>query len=252
MKQRNTIAWLPVIVFSLSMLALSLYKRLYTTALDEKGLLIARHPLSAALWAVVFAGALLIVLAVWKLDGSNLYEDNFTASAPALLGHAFMGVTVLMMGLLYPFSLGGAIGLLWKGLGILCGGGMIWSGFRRKQGKMPFFGIHAALCLFLLLYLVSRYQGWSGNPQLQDYVFELLALAALVLFSYQCAAFEAGMGSRRMQLMTGLFVLLLWGPANFRGHVPGLYFSGALWAITGLCRLIPPTEKDEVEPHDPA
>jgi hypothetical protein len=55
-----------------------------------------------------------------------------------------------------------------------------------------------------------------------------------------------------MHLAAGLFVLLLWGPASFRGQVPGLYFGGAFWAVTNLCRLIPPQKKDEVDAHDPA
>lgn len=252
MKQNKRIAWLPAIVLFLSVLALSLYRGLYAAALDEKGLLTAGHPLSIGLWAAVLAGTLLIALTVRKLGGSNVYEDNFRPSTLALLGHIHMGLTVAFMAWLYPLSLEGVLGQFWKILGIVCGGSMIWGGICRKQGKMPFFGIHAGLCLFLLLYLVSRYQGWSGNPQLQDYVFELLALVSLVLYSYQCAAFEAGMGSRRMYLATGLFVLLLWGPASFRGQVPGLYFSGAFLTVTNLCRLTPPQKKDEVDAHDPA
>lgn len=252
MKQHKQIAWLPAIVFLLSMLVLNLYRQLYATAVDGKGLLIARHPLSMGLWAAVFVGALLIVLTVWKLGGSSVYEDNFVPSTPALLGHLYMGLTVVLMALLYPFSMSGVLAHVWKVLGILSGMAMIWGGICRKQGKMPFYGIHAGLCAFLLLYLISRYQGWSGNPQLEDYVFELLALSGLVLFSYQCAAFESGMGSRRMHLAAGLFVLLLWGPASFRGQVPGLYFGGAFWAVTNLCRLIPPQKKDEVDAHDPA
>jgi len=252
MKEPKRIAWLPAVVLSLSILALSLHRGLYAVALDEKGLLIARHPLTFMLWAAVLAGAALILLTVRNLDGSNVYEDNFAPSTLALLGHIHIGLTVALMAMLYPLPMGGPISFLWKVLGILCGGAMIWGGICRKKGTKPFFGIHAGLTVFLLLYLLSRYQSWSGNPQLQDYVFELLALVFLVLFSYQFAAFEAGMGSRRSQLITGLFVLLLWGPASFRGQVPGLYFSGAFWAVTNLCRLIPPPEKDEVESHDPA
>jgi len=252
MKQRNTIAWLPAIVLSLSIFILSLYRGLYAAALDKKGLLTAGHPLAFCLWAVVAAGVLLITLTVRKLGGSNGYGDNFAPSTTAFLGHFYIGLMVLLMALLYPFSLGGLISRIWKILGVLSGGAMIWGGICRKRGTMPFFGIHAGLCLFLLLYLVSRYQGWSGNPQLHDYVFELLSLVSLVLFSYQCAAFEAGMGSRQMQLASGLLVLLLWGPASFRGQIPGLYFGGAFWAVTNLCRLTPPTKKDEVDAHDPA
>ena len=252
MKEHKCAPWLPAIVLFLSILILSLYRRLYAVAVDAKGRLIANHPLAVCLWVAVLAGALLIVLTVRKLGGSKGYEDNFTPSGPALVGHVYMGLTVVLMAALYPFPMGGTISMIWKTLGIFSGIAMLWAGFCRKKGRMPFFGVHAGLTVFLMIYLFSRYQGWSGNPQLMDYVFELLALVSLVLFSYQCAAFESGMGNRRLHLIMGLSVLLLWGPASFRGQVPGLYFGGAFWAVTNLCRLIPPQKKDEEELHDPA
>ena len=252
MKEYKRAPWLPAMVLSLSILILSLYRRLYAVAVDAKGLLIANHPLTVCLWVAVLAGAALIVLTVRKLGGSDVYEDNFAPSGPALVGHVYMGLTVLLMAALYPLSMGGTVGLIWKVLGMLSGIGMVWAGFCRKKGRMPFFGVHAGLTAFLMIYLFSRYQGWSGNPQLMDYVFELLALVSLVLFSYQCAAFEADMGNRRLHLIMGLAVLLLWGPASFRGQVPGLYFGGAIWAVTNLCRLMPPPKKDEVDARDPA
>lgn len=251
MKEQKTISRLPAIVVFLSVLALKLLGELYTTAVDEKGLLLPGHPLELGLWAVILAGAALILLAVRKLDGSNEYEENFRPSGLAALGHFLMGCTVLLMALLHELPLGGSITQIWKALGILCGPAMVWSGFCRMKGKKPFFGIHGGLCLFLLLYLVSRYQSWSGNPQLQDYVFELLALVCMTLFAYHCAAFEAGIGNRRMQLAFGLLVMLLWGAANFRAQVPGLFFSGMAWALTGLCSLTPP-KKDEGDAYDPA
>lgn len=243
---------LPPAVLVLSIAAYVLRRALYATAVDAKNLLLPGHPLEILLWMVVLFGAALIVFTVRKLDGSQDYEDNFTPSTSAALGHFLMGCTVLMMALLYRLPLDGIVSLVWKALGILCGPAMIWGGFCRMKGRKPFFGIHAAECLFLLLYLVSQYQSWSGNPQMQDYVFELLALVCLTLFSYQCAAFEAGTGNRRMQLAMGLLALLLCGAANFRAQVPALYFSGLVWTAADLCRLDPPLKKDEVDVHDPS
>lgn len=248
--QKNSL--LPMAVLALSAAAWWLRRQLYAVAVDGKGLLMANHPLEIALWAVVLAGAVLIAGVVSRLDGSRAYEDNFAASAPAALGHCLMGCTVLMMTLLYEVPMGGAVGRLWKLLGYLTAPAMIWGGFCRLKGRTPFFGIHAGLCMYLLLYLISCYQLWSSNPQLQDYVFELLAAVALVLFSYQCAAFEAGIGSRRKQLAMGLLAVLLCGAANFQARVPALYAGGCVWALTDLCRLDPPLKQEEVEHHDPS
>ena len=252
MAERKHVSYLPAVVVALSVLAFGLRRGLYAAAVDEKGLLTAGHPLQILLWAVVLAGTALILLAVRKLDGGNAYEENFRASNFAALGHFLMGCTVLLMTLLQEVPLGTGVNRIWKLLGFACGPAMLWAGFCRMKGKRPFFGIHAGLCLYLLLYLVSRYQSWSGNPQLQDYVFELLAAVALVLFSYHCAAFEAGMGQRRTQLALGLLAVLLCGAANFRAQVPALYASGLVWALSDLCRLDPPPKKDEVDANDAA
>lgn len=240
-------------VLALAAAAFVLRRLLYASAVDAKNLLIANHPLSIALWTVVLAGAALIVAGVWKSDGTAACEDNFRPSNPAALGQFLMGYTVLMMVLLNDFPLEGAVGAIWKVLGFLSAPGLVWGGICRMRGKKPFFGIHAVLCLFLLLHLVSRYQTWSGNPQLQDYVFDLLASVMLMLFSYYCAALEADMGNRRMRLATGLLTVLLCGGALAVGpDYAGLSVSGAFWAAAELYRPELPPRKEEVSPHDPS
>ena len=239
-------------VLVLAILAAFLRRGLYLHAVDARGLLISRLPLEIALWAVVLAGVAVIIGIVWKLDGSNAYEENFDASASAALGYFLLAYVIGMMVLLNNFQGTDQIARLQRILGAIAVPGLVWGGVRRLRGKMPFFGIHVALCLFLLLYLISWYQLWSGNPQLQDYVFDLLAAVALILFSYQCAAFEAGIGRRRMQLALGMLSVLLCGGALAGSENPGLYAAGLVWAAADLCILAPPPKKEEVEPHDPS
>ncbi len=239
-------------VWALAILAAFLRRGLYLHAVDARGLLISRHPLEIALWAVVLAGVAVIIGIVWKLDGSNAYEENFDASASAALGYFLLAYVIGMMVLLNNFQGTDQIARLQRILGAIAVPGLVWGGIRRIRGKMPFFGIHVVLCLFLLLYLISWYQLWSGNPQLQDYVFDLLAAVALILFSYQCAAFEAGVGKRNMQLGFGLTAILFCGAALGRTEMTGLFAAGMVWAVTDLCRLAPPPKKEEVEHHDPS
>ena len=252
MKNLNTQTALTGAVLSLGIGAGFLRRWLYAAALDEKGLLVRSHPIAIVLWVLVAAGALLILWATRCCDGASFCEDSFAPSTLAVLGHSFMACTVLMMVLLVAFPLPGAIGLVWKVLGFATAAGLVWAGLCRKLGKLPFFGIYGGLCLFLLLYLVSCYQFWSGNPQLQDYVFELLALVAMVLYCYQLAALAAGMGNRKALAVFGLLTVLLCSPANFGARVPALYASGLLFAATNLCRLAPPPKNREENTHESA
>ncbi len=240
MKKYN---WLPWAVAALSLEGWGLRLGLYAEAVDVKGLLIRNHPVELALWAVMALGTAVILLLVRKLGGSGAYEDNFSPSPAAALGHIFLGGCILVTVLGQPFS--GTPGLLWKILGFVSAPALVWGGVCRYLGKKPFFGIHAAPCLFLLMHVICRYPGWSGNPQLQDYVFELLSAISLVLLCYQLAVFEAAAGSRRKMLTTGLLAVLLAGPALSGTEFTALYLGGALFAAVSLCSLTPP----EVDVH---
>lgn len=235
--------FLPLVPVLAGGAALLLRKNLYALALDQRGLLVSGHPLSYALWAVVLLGAGFIFWNVRKLGGSDAYEDNFATSRVAFAGCILLAVGLPVTVLNVTPSGTGTVALLWKILGFLSAPAVAWAGVSRYQGKKPFFGTHAVLCLFLLMHMVSRYQVWSSNPQLQDYIFELLASLVLTLFSYYCAAFEADMGSRRMQLTTGLLAVLLCPPALFGSEYRWLYLLGAVWALTNLCAsTLPPKE----------
>jgi len=244
--------FLPFAALALGITAACLRTGLYALALDVKGLLISGHPLSYALWAVVMTGAAFLLWNVRKLDGSNSYEDNFAASRPAAFGCTFLAVALLLTVLNRAPSGSDTMMLLWRVLGFLSAPAMMWAGICRRNGQKPFFGTHAIVCLFLLIHMVSRYQIWSSNPQLQDYVFEVFASIALTLFSYHCAAFEADMGSRRMQLATGLLAVLLCPAALYGSEYRFLYLCGTVWAFTALCSLTPPPEEKEAENHDPS
>lgn len=234
--------FLPFAALGFGIAAFGLRTALYTFAVDVKGLLVSGHPLTYALWAVVATGAAFILWNVRNQKGSNTYEDNFAPSNDAAVGSGLMALGLLMTVTGQPTAASGTLGLLWKILGIFSIPAVALSGVSRYRGKHPFFGFHALLCIFLLIHMVSRYQVWSGNPQFQDYIFELLATIALTLFSYHCAAFETDMGSRRMQLATGLLAVLLC-PAALAGCESGwLYIYGTVWAFSNLCSLTPPRE----------
>lgn len=235
---------LPCFAIACGTAAFGLRKCLYAFAVDQRGLLISGHPLTLALWAVVILASAFLLWNVRKMGGSNVYEDNFAPSSLAALGHRLLAAGLLVT-VLKGTSAAGTVAVLWTILGFLSAPAAAWAAISRKKGEKPFFGTHAVLCLFLLVHMVSRYQVWSGDPQLQNYIFQLLACVALTLFSYYCAAFEADMGSRRMQLATGLLAVLLCTVALSGTEYRSLYLCGLIWAATNLCAA-------EVKPHEAA
>lgn len=233
---------LPVIL--VGFVAQLLRRLLYWVAVDEKNLLVSNHPLEIALWIAVLTGAILVVAALWKAKGMEIPEENSPALVPAL-GHGVMAGVILMMLLGDDFRSGETVSLVQKVLGIVCVPGLVWNGICRVRGKTPCFLFHGAVSLFLLMHLICQYRMWSANPQLQDYVFDMLAGAALTLFGYYCAADSAGMGNRLMQLATGLMGMMLSIVALSGTDYPALFVGGAIWAATNLHALTPRTEKEE-------
>ena len=77
------------------------------------------------------------------------------------------------------------------------------------------------------------------EPQLQDYLFSLLASVALLMFSYYQTAFDVNSGKRRNTLAVGLAGAYFGIVALSGTEAPLVYGGCAVWALTNLCSLTP-------------
>ena len=117
---------------------------------------------------------------------------------------------------------------------ILC---LLLAGISRALGKRPFFLLHVVVCLYFLLHIVNHYQLWSSQPQMQDYIFSLLGVMALMFFSFYTAALEADCGNDRMLFGMGLSAIYLCCAELARSSCPWLYLGGLVWVLTDLCSM---------------
>lgn len=238
MKKYVNAIFLPAIVALCGGIGMVLRLQLYAAAVDGKNLLIPGHPLELLLLGLTAAVMVFILIAGWPLYGSLRYSDNFPASKTAAAGSAVAAVSVVLT-VLFSQSQPGGLFALWKILGLLSGIGLVLAAYCRLQGKRPHFLLHGTVSVFWLLHLICHYQGWSVNPQLQDYLYPLLASVALLMFSYYQTAFDVGSGKRRTLLAVGLAgayfgIVSLWG-----SDTPILYGGFSVWALTNLCRVTP-------------
>lgn len=235
---------LPVITAALGIAACILRFCLYRFGTDEKGLLIPGHPLSLALWGLTAAAAVFVLLQVWKQNGKYCRSGNFggrnTAMAGCLVFAAGLLVTAVKNITAYT-----TLEFLRNVTGLLAVPALMAVAFCRKTGKWPFFGFHAIVCIALTLHTVSRYSGWSSRPQLQDSFFPMLGCLLLMLFSYYQTASDVLMGSRRMQLGTGLLAAFTCFAAIPGSDTALLYLTGGIWALTNLSAPTPKTENKE-------
>ena len=235
---------MPVLILGISGICLCLRRLLYAVAVDENNLLPVLHPLEILLWLVTFLGTALVIMLVWRKKGSNRYEDNFSASVPAAAGTVLAAAAIGLTAVLKDAGMPGFLGLMWRGLGILSAGAMLFAAWCRYQGQRPPFLLHGVVCVFFAVHMVSHYQAWSGNPQLQDYFYDLGGIMLLMLFAYYQTAFDTDSGNRRMQLAAGLLAALWSFTAVSRTEFPLLYAACGIWALTDLCTLTPVSRRN--------
>lgn len=248
MKRVPDVKKLPGLVGMLGVLGFVLRFALYLIAVDEKNLLLRTHPLEWALAVLTALTAVLVLVPVSRLEDARRYEHNFGASSIGALGSFAFGAAVLLtvLGAGLP---GSRLELALQGTGLLAAGALVWLGVCRWRGEKPFFLLPCAVCVYLAMFMITHYQSWSSNPQLQDYVFQLLAAVCFTLFAYEHAAVSLDQGRSRRLLAAGL--LGFFGAVVALAHTrEGLiYLTGAVWCLTNLAS---PEPAPEAEPSGEA
>lgn len=237
--------WLIPVLGGLCMAAQSLLLILCT---DDKGLVTSGHFLHILAWLIAAAAMVLTVITVIGLNGPNRYNANFPASIPGAVGAFLAAAGVAVSILFHTDKNGDLLTMLWRVFGVLSIPSLIFTGICRMNGRRPAFFFHAAVCLFFALHLVCLCRSWSSEPQLERYSFALFACIGLMLTAYYRAAFDCGIGRRRMQLAAGLMTCFFCLAAIPGAGDPLLYLTGAAWAITNLCVLTPPKRRPRPAP----
>lgn len=217
-------------------LGLILGQILYALATDDRGLLVRHHPLAVLLWLLVPAALLLAVLGARSIPEAKGGSAQPRPSLCCALGHVLAAMGIALGVLTADATALGSAGTVWRILGLLACLGLLLAAWQRCNGKKISFLCYLALCLFLLAHLVSHYRQWCADPQILNYLFELLGIGMWMLFSYYCACTCVGMGSRRLWLATGLLtVTICLAALGTQGDV-WLCLGGGIFAGTSLYR----------------
>ena len=224
---------LPVLILGLA--AFTLRTGLYAAATDAKGLLVRNHPLELALSALTGLALVLVASLAWKQKEPDGGEAKFAGNMLAALGTVALGAGILLTVLAEGPVLGSNLLKVWWILGMAAPACLLLSAIFRLLGKRSLFVPLVAVCLFFLVHIVTRYQLWSANPQLQDYLYALLGAMALMFFGFYEASQAADCGNHRLRLGMGLAAIYLCMAELARSSCPALYLGGILWVLTRLC-----------------
>lgn len=226
---------------------------LYRTGFDEKGILPASHPLHLAC-LVLTAGVLVwLALRLRKQEAeipgnSALRFLSGLAAGCFLLVHSLPLFAQALSGLTQIRRIRELLPLIQWVLTLGAAGAMVVCVLPGQNNRNIPPVCHGIICAAFAADMLSRYRVWSGNPQLPDYVFHVLAGAALSLGTYQTLALYTGLGRRKLQqffCLSGLLlcVLCLAGP-----EPRAYYLGGALWSALCLLTPVPPEENAQEAP----
>ena len=239
--------WIPFISVGAGALGLCLQLWLFGTGIDSRGLLRPEHPASFLCFAVLALTFGVLYLCLRPMTGKPAYEKLFPKRTLPLLG-AVLGAAGILYAILSDMaSLQSRLAVLCCITGALAALGMLLGGGLRLYGKKPHVLCHSFVALFLMVYLICGYQGWSTEPELQRYFFPLLACVFLMLTAYHRATLDNLTGSRRW------FVFFNYSSVFFcfgalRSENWPFYLGLALWCLTSCCNLNP--EKEMILPQN--
>ena len=210
---------------------------LYATGIDGRSLLVRGHWASAALCVLTLVVLAATFLATRPLGGSVDHRTAYPVSAAAAIGAfaAMIGIGNTTVTEFAEFS--SRLHLIMWLLGLLSTVFMGCIGFCRLTGRKPSFLLSAVICLYFALRMISRYQRWSADPQLQDYCFYLMAYVALMLTAYQHAAFDADMGNHRALWFCSLMAVYLCCVSLQESPDTCLLLGCGIWAFSNLTKM---------------
>ena len=224
--------WIPPLALGAGILGALLRLWLFTGGIDEKGLIRQDHPANALVFVLTAVVLLGLYLCLRPLTGTPTYKRLFPRSVPAAVGCVVAAPGILVTDF-YELSLQhDNIATISFILGILAAVCLVLLGLCRLRGVRPKVYLHGCIAVYLMVHLISQYRAWSAEPQLQEYVFQLLASVFLMLSTYHRATLDARSGSRRWYLFFNYGALFFCFLALQNGMQP-FYLSMALWA--GLC-----------------
>lgn len=204
------------------------------SSVDNRGLLPKYHIagiLSILLFALIL-GLLLYVLrtAAPSKAYRQLFPPSRIAAVGTLLGAIGMGISA------FTLEGTGILRLLVPVLGILSAIALAITAYCRFIGLRPNCLLHGTVVLYLIFRTLVCCRMWGAEPQLQLYLFPLLACLTLLLACYFRAEADAVMGDYRRYVFfaqTALFCCCLCLPSEDWLF----YLSAGIWVATDFCLL---------------
>lgn len=196
MKNLSKLPVLTGLCAGLGLVCLCVRQWLLRSGTDNKGLLVAWHP--GMLLSLLLLAAAVCVLCL-ALRQQQVYR--FHNSPLSVVSTLFFAIGFGYAAWKLLSSRAQTLSVIAGILGILCVFCALIIAFCLIRKIRPHPLMHCPSVLFFMLFLVCRYQQWSGEPELQRYLFQMLSVITLMLSAYHRAALAADKKGARNYLL---------------------------------------------------
>ena len=222
---------LPLYILGAGVLGFLLQTWLYATGPDATGLFRRGHPAEILLYLLTAAVAGITVYFLRPIKGTPAYDRMFRPGLLPALGYWIAAVAVLALSIPGLFHFTKPLELICAISGILAALSFAYHGFCRFGMLTAKVDLHSLIVVYLILHLVSQYQPWNSEPQLQKYFFQLIASIFLMLDVYYHACLAAGKDARKSYAFLHYCTCFLCCVAA-QSQDMLFYLTMALWSFT--------------------
>lgn len=217
---------------------------MYRTGFDEKNILSPSHPFHLLCMALAGLLAVCLFFALLKSDRGSDPEAGPSACPLGLLALVAGGCFAGLYGMPLLREADTVLATCRAAATLIAAFCMVLCALLPRKLRAVHNICTGLITVFFALDMFCRYQEWSGNPQLPDYVFQILACMLLSICSYYRLAFDVGLGKRRKLLWTCLMALCLSLFCVSGPETQFFFLGGALWAGGCICATEPSVSKE--------
>lgn len=230
MKKLFRFRTLPLFTIGAGGLGLALRIWLFSSSVDEKGLLIAGHPANAL--SFILTALTLLVLFLCSLDPHPQMEKTvFNTPVAAMIGCGAAAVGILATSVEELLRRAEPVTITCCALGVLAAAALVLSGVLQLRSMKPAWWLQLPVVLFFMFHMISQYRFWSAEPEVQQFFFQLLASLFLMLSAYHRIATDAGKPEPRRYLFTSQ-AALFFCCMSCAGSSPLFYLTCGAWLLT--------------------
>lgn len=222
---------------------------LFLIGRDERGLLPEGH--IAGILALIFGGLVIAAMIAWVFANrsltpigsyAKLFPNRILPGIGCLLAAAGVIYSCIWDVLNRPQRMllaNNIILIVTLAFGLLAVVSLVLLSISRFRGQHPTFWLQAAVTIFFMVSLISRYLVWSKESQIQVYLFPLLASVCLMLSAYHGAVLDANKRTNRRLFIFFNRVGFVFCLMSLQAPFWPFYLGMAAWLGTGLCSLKP-------------